>query len=42
MNLLVSIEEKNLPELDDEFAKGVREGFENLTLMVARWPSATW
>ena len=26
----LSIKEKNLPELDDEFAKGVREGFESL------------
>ena len=26
----LSIKEKNLPELDDEFAKGVREGFETL------------
>ncbi|PKB70599.1 MAG: trigger factor [SAR202 cluster bacterium Io17-Chloro-G6] len=26
----LSVKEKNLPELDDEFAKGVREGFESL------------
>jgi len=26
----LSVKEKNLPELDDEFAKGVREGFETL------------
>ena len=25
----LSIKEKNLPELDDEFAKGVRDGFED-------------
>jgi trigger factor len=27
---VLSIKEKNLPELDDDFAKGVREGFESL------------
>ncbi len=27
---VVSIKEKQLPELDDEFAKGVREGFESM------------
>jgi trigger factor len=27
---VLSIKEKNLPELDDEFAKGVRDGYENL------------
>ena len=27
---VVSVKEKQLPELDDEFAKGVREGFESL------------
>ena len=27
---VLSIKEKRLPELDDEFAKGVREGFENM------------
>ena len=26
----LSVKEKNLPELDDEFAKGVRDGFESL------------
>jgi len=29
----LSIKEKNLPELDDEFAKGVREGFENISAL---------
>jgi trigger factor len=27
---VLSVKEKNLPELDDEFAKGVRDGFESL------------
>ncbi len=27
---VISVKEKSLPELDDEFAKGVREGFESL------------
>ena len=27
---VISVKEKNLPELDDEFAKGVRDGFESL------------
>ena len=27
---VLAIKEKNLPELDDEFAKGVREGFESM------------
>jgi trigger factor len=27
---MIAIKEKNLPELDDEFAKGVRDGFETL------------
>ena len=27
---LLSIKEKNLPELDDEFAKGVRDGYESM------------
>ena len=27
---VLSIKEKNLPELDDEFAKGVRDGYDNL------------
>ena len=27
---ILSIKEKNLPELDDEFAKGVRDGYESL------------
>jgi trigger factor len=27
---VISIKEKNLPELDDEFAKGVRDGYESL------------
>ena len=29
----LSIKEKNLPDLDDEFAKGVREGFETLNAL---------
>ena len=27
---VISVKEKQLPELDDEFAKGVREGFDNM------------
>ncbi|MED5587791.1 MAG: trigger factor, partial [Chloroflexota bacterium] len=30
---VLSIKEKNLPELDDDFAKGVREGFESLEVL---------
>jgi len=29
----LSVKEKNLPDLDDEFAKGVREGFESLSAL---------
>ena len=32
---LISIKEKQLPELDDEFAKGVREGYESLDALTA-------
>ena len=32
---VITIKEKNLPELDDEFAKGVREGFESLEALTA-------
>ena len=31
----LSVKEKNLPELDDEFAKGVQEGFESLDALSA-------
>ena len=32
---VVAVKEKRLPELDDEFAKGVREGFESLEALTA-------
>ena len=32
---VLSIKEKNLPELDDEFAKGVRDGYESLEALTS-------